>query len=240
MSAAAQADPAFPAPDPAVTADAHLRDTITALIDAGARLVQDLVAEDAPASAKAEPYERLARAVRRSVLLARHAAENPVRTQAARRTQARKQIIRAVEDTIEREARTAPRAGTLRDELRERLDAPDLDDDIANRPIEEIIRDIRRDLGLDNIPGARPRPRRNPAALQALTALAAAPPGAAAALPQSPPASSPSRPGTDDELHEDDDPAARRLRPPSRFAVPLSSPSLLATLLARPPPNADR
>ena len=227
MSAATTPAEPTPPADPAANDDAYLRDTIKALIDAGAQLVRELVAEPAPASAKAEPYERLARAVRRSVLLARHLAENPVRTPAHRRTQARKQIIRAVEDTIDREAGRAPRAETLRCELRERLDAPDLDDDIANRPIEQIIAEIRHDLGLDNLPGARPRPRRTPAALKALAALAAAPPGAAASLPFNPARPQPG--GDRDEDDEDDDPDSHAL------AATLSSPSLLATLLARPP-----
>jgi hypothetical protein len=227
MSAAATPAEPTPPADPAASDDAYVRETIRALIDAGTRLVQDLVAEPTPASTKAEPYERIARAVRRSVLLARHIAENPVRTPAHRRAQARKQIIRAVEDTIDREARNPPRAETLRRELRERLDAPDLEDDIADRPIEDVIAEIRHDLGLGNPLGGRPYPRRTPAALHALAALAAAPTGAASRPPFSlPPGPNPAQPDEHDPAQPDDDDH------PGGHALPYT---LLATLLAGPP-----
>ena len=109
-------------------------------------------------------FDRLARAVRRSILLARSLATPPppARDPAAHRTAARKQVIRAVEDAIQRasqhahDAQSHDAAEALTAELHDRLDAPDLDDDLATRPIADIITEIRRDLGLASPPGDTP------------------------------------------------------------------------------------
>ena len=79
-----------------------------------------------------------------------------------------------MEDVIHRRA-TSPRAESLHAELNERLDAPDLDDDLETRPVADIIAEICRDLGLDDMPGAHPRKRRTPADVATLHARAAAP-----------------------------------------------------------------
>ena len=72
--------------------------------------------------------------------------------------------------------------------FRERLDAPDLDDDLAHMPAAEAIAAICRDLGLPTPPGMPPGKRRTPAEAAALAAWAAAPPGASAMpLPRPPP-----------------------------------------------------
>jgi hypothetical protein len=55
------------------------------------------------------------------------------------------------------------------------MDAPDLDRDIESRPIDDIIKDILRDLGLAALPGTRPWKRRTPADIAELNARAAAP-----------------------------------------------------------------
>ena len=74
----------------------------------------------------------------------------------------------------------------LGNELLERLDAPDLEDDIAGRPVAAVIADICRDLGLASIPNARVWKRRTPGDVEALCARAAAPPGTLHVLPRRP------------------------------------------------------
>ena len=69
---------------------------------------------------------------------------------------------------------TGPRAEALQAELNERLDAPEFDDDL-DRPTAEIIAEICRDLGLDDMPGSHPRKRRTPADVASLHARAARP-----------------------------------------------------------------
>ena len=162
----------------------------------------------------ATAFDRIARAVRRCIALARkldepvHATPNP----AHHRTAARKQVIRAVEDTIHRTAHEGDRAEALSAELRDRLDDPDLDNDLTHRPIADIIAEIRRDLGLASPPGDHPWRRRTPANIRDLNARAAAPsrhgpgttqhPKQAAAQPSppsplaatSPPAAAPAKP----------------------------------------------
>ncbi len=141
---APQATEAHPAPAPAP--------------DAAPDLTQDLP-PDLTAS-----FDRMARAVRRSIALARTLAE-PIALAsdpAQHRAGVRKRIIREVEDAIQRASDNAerPDAESLRAELRDRLDAPDLDDDITTRPVAEIITEIRRDLGLASLPGDHPWKRR--------------------------------------------------------------------------------
>ena len=127
-------------------------------------------------------FDRIARAVRRCIALAR-SLDQPVKATpdpALHRTAARKRIIREVEDSIHRAAHEGDRADALQTELRHRLDTPDLEDDLTTRPIPDIIAEITRDLGLATPPGgARPWPRRTPADIQDLHARAAAPSRAA-------------------------------------------------------------
>ncbi len=140
-------------------------------------------------------FDRIARSVRRSILLARSLARpvppapDPAQAAAQARAAARRQVIRAVEDAIQRTSRTRDgvsssqdgrsdgqdSAETLQAELRERLDAPDLDDDICLRPAADIINEIRRDLGLAALPGTHPWKRRTPDDIRQLCAQAAAP-----------------------------------------------------------------
>ena len=92
----------------------------------------------------------------------------------ARQRQAtRARIIREVEDMIVRHADEDE--GALQAEFRERLDSPELEDDLGDRPVAEIITEICRDLGLMIHPGANPWKRRSPADVAALRALAARP-----------------------------------------------------------------
>ena len=128
------------------------------LVDIGMHIAREIKdrAKDTPPAELAEAFERVSRAVRRTILLAQKRAEAP-RARAA----ARRQLIRNVEDEITTHAKPAE-ADSLRHEFAERLDAPELDDDIADRPILDIVNEICRDLGLANIPFAPPWPRRNP------------------------------------------------------------------------------
>ncbi len=198
-----------PGPIPGGDHDHHRR-VLRELIDIGldlARLIQAQAHAQPPAEPGPEPtsapalpappppdhaaaFDRVARAVRRSILLAR-ALDDPPRPRAAAnddlpgpaRTAARKRIIRDVEDAIHREAAGVPgspvhaaaRAAALHRELHDRLDAPDLDDDIRARPVAAIVADLCRDLGLAALPGHNPWKRRTPAAAAALAARAAAP-----------------------------------------------------------------
>jgi len=123
-------------------------------------------------------FDRIARAVRRSITLARSLAEPlpPANDPAQHRAAARNHIIRAVEDAIQRTA-DAPdaEAASLTAELHDRLDTPDLDEDLSHRPIAEIITEICRDLGLASSSGNNPWKRRTPADIAQLSARAAAP-----------------------------------------------------------------
>ena len=155
------------------------RATLHELIELGTNIARDIAAQasrdtkalvttpDAPRPDHTIAFDRVARTVRRCILLAQHLHTNAKRSE---RTRARTEIIRTVDDAITA-ARTQDKS-TLRTELRERLDAPDLveamDDDLATRPIPEIIRELRRDLGLANVPGCDPWPRRTPHDIRAL------------------------------------------------------------------------
>ena len=154
----------------------------------------------------ASAFDAIARAVRRTILLARTLDQPvpPAKDPARRRAAARKQVIREVEDAIHRAANPdSDTAESLTAELRDRLDAPDLDDDLADRPTADIIAEICRDLGLAAPLGTSPWRRRTPADLQALNASAAAPtrprhPGAAPSNPTPSPTHRPPDPQPDD------------------------------------------
>ncbi|MGI4941372.1 MAG: hypothetical protein ACRYHQ_12580 [Janthinobacterium lividum] len=160
---------------------------------ASASANQPPAAQSAPASAPAPSpapdalirtaasFDQIARAVRRCIALAHHLdapkQQRATRDPAEDRTTARKRIIRAVEDVIQRppDNDECDDAEVLLSDLRERMDTPDLEDDIANRPAEDIIKEILRDLGLAALPGSRPWKRRTPTDIAELNARAAAP-----------------------------------------------------------------
>ncbi len=169
----------------------YYRQVLHELIDMGASLARGIHQQAAAAchpetpangAASAEDpalaFDRIARCVRRTILLARSLAEPVPQPKPAppSRTAARKRIIREVEDAIHREAK-GPRAEALGAEFAERLDAPDLDDDIAARPIAEIINEICRDLGLAAQPYNHSGKRRTPGDVANLNARAAQPSG---------------------------------------------------------------
>jgi hypothetical protein len=147
----------------------------------------------------AEAYNLISRSIRRTMLLDEKLAEPkqaPASSASANRTAARKRIIRDVEDVIQRKAGDDDHEQALHAELLDRLDSPDLDDEIANRTIPEIVNDICRDFGIAALPGAHPWKRRIPHDIAILCAradqLAGAAPSAAltallAAAPKQPP-----------------------------------------------------
>jgi hypothetical protein len=98
-------------------------------------------------------FDRVARTVRRSIMLARQLDE-PVPAAAAesRRWAARTRVIRAVEDAARREPETDGAEG-LDGERRERPELPEQGDDIGGQSIDEIFAAICRDLGLAALPG---------------------------------------------------------------------------------------
>ena len=166
----------------------YYRRVLHELIDMGADLArmvhQQAKAQAEAASPGAEPaadptvgFDRIAR----TITLAR-TLDDPVPAPAAgQRVAVRKRVIRMVEDAIHREAR-GEAAEALHAELLERLDGPDIDDDIGHRTVEQIINDIRSDLGLDGADGLQMWKRRTPEDIALLCARAAKP-RAASTLP---------------------------------------------------------
>ncbi len=171
-------------------------------------------AQPAPAPAAslqdlAAAFDSISRTVRRCIMLAQsldtpkqHArTPAPNHTATPDRTAARKRILHAVEDTLGRQDyddsyRVCDPTEALHAELLDRMDAPDLDRDIASRPIDDIIKDILRDLGLAALPGTRPWKRRTPADIAQLNARAAAPSRPAGTTPREPgPGPQPPSPG---------------------------------------------
>ena len=125
------------------------------------------------------------RTIRKCILVARKAAE-PIKAAPdpeQRRIAAKQRIIRQVEDKIHRHAFDEREGESLNAELQERLDRPDLDDEIDNRPVAEIIADLCRDFGLEAVPGNDPWKRRTPEDIEILVARAAAPRAKRAAPP---------------------------------------------------------
>ncbi len=242
------AAPQAPAPQPALpaTPDALISDTLISI---------------------AAAFDRIARAVRRSIALARSLADPvpPTRNPAQHRAAARKRILREVEDTIQRTSpgpdNAAPvdadanKASTqaLTAELHDRLDTSDLDDDISHRSVADIITEICRDLGLAALPGTNPWKRRTPADLEQLRARAAVPsrsrqPGAGphAVLAVTQPASTnPVPPGpaaipyATGPTHAASDPPDGPADPPARIAtIPRHSVRLRSQW--RPPPEPNQ
>ena len=149
------------------------RATLHELIELGTTIARDIAAQaardtqalatnpDAPRPDHTIAFDRVARTVRRCILLAQHLRKDTDQRDQTR-TQARIRVLRSVDDAIAKER--TPGKAALHTELRERLDAPDLvetmDHDLDTRPLPEIIQELRRDLGLANMGGADPWPRR--------------------------------------------------------------------------------
>lgn len=166
--------------------DADYQHALAVLLDVGLSIAKDLKApeEKNTAIARGAAFEGVARAVRRSIVLSRHIrdAVPAAARQEATRAQARRQILRGVEDTINRKVTRLGDAEALRAELLERIDAPEFAEDLANRSPDILVAEICRDLGLATLPGMRPDLRRTPDDIAILAAQAAAPSGSG--LPQ--------------------------------------------------------
>ena len=229
------ADPIQPAPactPEEATEDAQHRRVLSLLIDLGAALAQEIAQTPSdPVTDRAEAFERVSRATRRAILVARHVAQQIAHrpapaaplTAAQRRTTARARLLREVQDTIQTKARPAD-ADALRAELIDRIDAPELDADLLNRPTADLIAEFLRDLGLAHPPGARPIGRRTPADITRLNLLAALPPGQAKALaatfprPKPPPKPTPPPPAPPRTSWRDKPPPDPDIRPDSLLA----------------------
>ncbi len=184
----------FPQTSAALEAEAqaaamrHYQDVLHTLVDVGAALVEMVLAEararnaaspgvGSPAAEAAVAYELISKSMRRSVMLARSLSEPVAECQAEggrRRIVARAGIVRAVEDSIH-QGWTGESAERLEAELRERMDAPELAEELGERPVAEIIADICRDLGLAGEADLHRWKRRSPAAVVELWAKAAEP-----------------------------------------------------------------
>ena len=122
----------------------------------------------------AAAYHVLTTSIRRSILLTDKLAAPPP-DPAPNRIVARKRIYRGVEDVIHN-ADLGDRAESLEQELLERLDSPELEDELATRPVEAIVADICHDFGL-HVPKPLYRyKRRSPPDIRELAEVAAAPP----------------------------------------------------------------
>ncbi len=176
--------PATPQPTPEQDA-AYYRQVLHDLIDQGAALARQIhdraaaapTPERQPEADPAIAFDRIARAVRRTIALARHIAANPApRPQnPAARTAARARLIRGVEDAIHRQRRETD-AEPLYAELAERLQDPELELDLQGRPIDDLIEELCRDLGVAAQGRSYVYKRRTPTDVAALRARAAAPP----------------------------------------------------------------
>ena len=163
-------------PEPSRDDVSFYRGVLHELIEMGADLARMIhrqaSAEGAvPAVEQVVAFERVSRTIRRSILLAQR-LDAPAPGAGRDHQVARRRIIRAVEDAIQRHAE-GDAAESLEAELVERLDRPELDEEIEDRPVAEIIADICRDLGLAAAPGTHPWKRRSPADIAALCARAA-------------------------------------------------------------------
>ena len=174
------------AADPQAEQVEHYRRVLNELVDLGAELARLVVQQakaqaDAPQPSAPAPdptiaFDRISRAIRRSIALARKLDEPVPAPEAAHpaelRTAARKRVIRLVENAIHREAR-GEQAEALHAEFLERMDGPDVDGDIGHRTVSQIVDTICADLGLEGPDGLRRWKRRTPADIALLCARAA-------------------------------------------------------------------
>jgi hypothetical protein len=123
-------------------------------------------------------YDCVTRAMRRTMMLHEKLFHTKQKSSPSQRSLARRKIIRDVEDAINSNA-PADEQEILHAELLDRLDRPDLDNEIAVRPIADIVIDITHDLGIAGLYGSHPWKRRIPHDIAILNARADQIPGAA-------------------------------------------------------------
>jgi hypothetical protein len=102
----------------------------------------------------ARAFARISRSIRLTIAQAERLDRGWARPTRSddRRAMARRQVARGVAEMIAREAE-GERAERLTESLSERLDSPDWEDGFEDRPAEEVIAIICRDLGLDPVRG---------------------------------------------------------------------------------------
>ena len=151
------APPADPNPLAALRAEnrEHYRAILRRVIDHGAIIVEALDPAFTDPVALAAAYHGVARAIRQGIMLADKLAE-PIPeprepSQAATPEPTRTEPAEAPKP----ERLEAPKPERLEAPERERLEAPEPPDQLPDRPIEDILLDIRRALGL--LPTARSR-----------------------------------------------------------------------------------
>jgi len=187
--------------------DYYLR-VLREMTEIGAKLARivEKQADDHPERDPAEQFERITRSMRRNIMLAEKLGE--AKKLSANRTAVRKRIIRDVEDAIHKKA-PKDQQETLQAEFLERLDMPDMEDEISNRSITEIVIEICRDLGIYDLPGSHPWKRRMLHDIAVLNARAAHVarakhppiPNPTTSPPPPPPAPAESPTGTDPPTH---------------------------------------
>jgi hypothetical protein len=128
---------------------ATLREMVALGLDIGRIIHQQVVAHalDSPHSpipeSASHDYDRVFRAVRRGILLAKRLNQPfPERPH----TEARHQPRREPDQTNESEAASPEKSDRI--DRRDRIDEPEHEDDLGNRPTPEIFNEIREDLGL--------------------------------------------------------------------------------------------
>lgn len=114
-------------------------------------------------------YDRVTRSLRRSIMLAQRVTDPAA---AKRRALAHKQFTRGVEDAIHRSTPDKARRETLQAEFQERLERPDLLEELELRPTKQLVAECCRDLALAG--PAQPYKRRTPADIDRLNAAAKA------------------------------------------------------------------
>jgi hypothetical protein len=155
-----------PPPDPEPTSPAadtaYYRGVLHRIIDCGVTLLQ-VLEEQATHPVCPEPmvdaaagFERIARTIRRTIALARTLDQPVVVRAASPHRAARTRIRREVEDAIGQDLDGAE-AAESREDLRERMDRPEFENELADRPIEEIIAELCRDLAVGAAGGVQRR-----------------------------------------------------------------------------------
>ena len=142
----AQPAPAEPTPLAAQRAEnrEHYCAALRRIIDRGVAIIEALDPADGDPVATARAYHDVARDIRQGIMLAdKLAAPIPV---PRAEPDPRQRIARELQGAI-REATTGETAETLERELRERLESPEMAEQLDDRPVEDIILDLRRSFG---------------------------------------------------------------------------------------------
>ena len=124
-----------------------------------------------PAPDLTVPFDRIARLIRRTILLARHVAAPAIPK--PRSASARAKLIRSVEDAIHRKRHDHDTEALTR-EFHERLENPELELDLQGRTVDELIEEISRDLGVAQQGRPYVWKRRTPEDIKTLQTRAAA------------------------------------------------------------------